>query len=192
MKIQYVIGAIAAAFIGSGAQATTLTFDTTADCSTAEVAITAGAAASACGLWPSSPNGTSSLVRSTISNPSDSFWTATFTSLMSMVSIDLGDFNSDPDRLFLSAFDSSDALLGTVTMDIASSSTSMHTLNLAFANISSVTFGVTGDLGRGGMYADNLTFSNDVAPVPLPAGLGLLAAGLFGLGAAGRRRKAAK
>lgn len=189
MKTQYVIGAIAAAFIGSGAHATTLTFDTTADCTTADVSITAGAGAAACSGQSSSPNNTPALVRT---GQFDSFWTATFSSLMNMVSIDLGDYNQDEDSLFLTAFDASSTMLGTITLDIPTTSRDMHTLSLAFANISSVTFGTSGALGLGAIYADNLTFSNDVAPVPLPAGLGLLVAGLFGLGVAGRRRKAAK
>lgn len=188
MRTHYIIGAIAAAFIGSAAQATTLTFDTAADCSTADVSIATGAGA-ACSLSSTAPSGSSSIV---VTGQTVSYWTATFSSLMGMVSVDLGDNNSDEDSLFLTAFDAGNTLLGTTTLNIAASSTAMHTLSLTFANISSVTFGTSGVLGFGGIYADNLTFSpGNVAPVPLPAGLGLLVASLFGLGVAGRRRKAA-
>ena len=168
------------------AQATVLTFDSTADCSTAEVTITAGAAAGACS-GSSGPGGSAMLVRS--SSRGDSFWTATFASLVDGISVDLGDFNADADRLFVSAFDALDALLETVTLDIVASDSTMHTLSLSATNVAKVTFGITGDLGTGsGIYADNLTFSAGMSPVPLPAGGLLILTGLGGL-ALMRRRK---
>ncbi|MBY4894861.1 hypothetical protein KUL25_19050 [Rhodobacteraceae bacterium N5(2021)] len=169
----------------SAASATTLEFDNVADCATSEVTITGGVGNEACGLG-FSPNGTSALVRSTIPNSADSFWTATFSTLMENVSVDLGDNGSDADRLFLSAFDAANTLLETVTLDISSSSVTMHTLTLLSTNIASITFGTTGELGLGGIYADNLSFTQ-VAAIPLPAGGLLLLGGLAGLIAARRR-----
>lgn len=169
--------------LGAGAaQATTLTFDTNADCSTSEVSIASpGPIFGPCGLG-GSPNGTSALVQL---GDGVSYWVAVFTSVVSNVSIDLGDFNQDADRLFLWAWDeNNNDLLPNAEVDIAANFTGMVTLSLALSGIKSIVFGVYGS----GVYADNLTFTP--APrVPLPAALPLLLTGLGGLGFVGWRRK---
>lgn len=185
LKPVLLVGALTLA--AGAAQATVLTFDSTADCSTPEVTITAGSAAGACSGTSSGPGGSAMLVRS--SARGDSFWTATFSSLMGGISVDLGDFNADEDRLFVSAFDALDALLETVTLDISASDRTMHTLSLTATNVAKITFGITGDLGTGsGIYADNLTFSSAMSPIPLPAGGLLILTGLGGLALMRRRR----
>ncbi|MGV6850324.1 MAG: VPLPA-CTERM sorting domain-containing protein [Marinibacterium sp.] len=168
----------------SAAHATTLSLGSTADCSTPEVTITADAAAGACQIG-GSPAG-AALVKSGLN---DTFWTASFTGTVTGVSIDLGDHNADADRLFLSAFDSGNNNIETVTLDILSSSRIMHTLSLVSTGIAKITFGTTGEIGRGGIYAQNLNFTPETSPVPIPAAGFLLMGGLGGLAALRRRRK---
>ena len=103
----------------------------------------------------------------------------------SSVSVDLGDFNSDPDRIFLSVFDSLNNILNTVTFDLASSFSGMETLSVTAANIAYATFGTTGDLGLGGIFVDNFTF--EAASVPEPAVIGLMGLGLAAFGLRRRR-----
>jgi hypothetical protein len=176
------VACLVLAIPNSAIHATTLTFDSTADCSTTQVSITAGTAASPCGLGIS-PNGTSALVSSRAS-PREAFWTAIFTSVVTGVSIDLGDFNEDPDP-----FNSSHVLIGSTSVDISSSFTGMVNLALpGLSNIASVEFGVTGDFG--GIYADNLSFTAAAVPVPaVGAGLPGLALAFGGFLAWRRRRK---
>lgn len=118
------------------------------------------------------------------------FIIASLTGTASSISVDLGDTNADADRLFLSVFDSADNLLGTVTEDIATSFIGMRTLSLSFANIAYAHFGSTGELGLGGIYADNFTFESSVSEVPVPAAAFLFAPALLGF--MGLRRKANK
>ncbi len=182
--------------IAGPAHATTLTFNSSADCSTSAVNITGGAGSEAC-VTTTGPAGSSALVRSTIPNVLDSFWTATFSSTASNVSIDLGDLGSDPDRLFLKAYDAANSLIGAVLLDITASDNTMHTLSLIVSGIKSITFGTIGaqfpgdpdGLGLGGIYADNLTYTTEASPVPIPAALPLLATGLGAMGLAGWRSK---
>jgi hypothetical protein len=115
---------------------------------------------------------------------------------VSDVSIDLGDFNADADRLFLWAWDKDGNDLGFVLHDITADFSGMVTLSLVLSGIKSVAFGTIGalfdgdpdGLGFGGIYADNLTFTPAVSAVPLPAALPLLASALGGLGFCGWRR----
>jgi hypothetical protein len=132
------------------------------------------------------PNGTQSIVLS----GDGEFMRADLSSTTSFISVDLGDFNADADRLFLSVFDNTDTLLGSITEDIASNFTGMKTLSLAFANIAYATFGSTGEIGSGGVFADNFTFKSSVSEVPVPAAAFLFAPALLGF--LGLRRKAAK
>ena len=194
LKYMMTIAASAAFTVLAGAaSATTLTFDSDADCTGPAVTITAGAGNGPCASIPgfflsNSPNGTSALTAS--SQRGNDFWTATFASLASGVSIDLGDFNADADRLFVNAYDAANALIEAITLDIDPSDATMHTLALASTGIKSITFGITGDLGTGtGIYADNLTFDAATPEVPLPAAGLMLLAAVGGLGAMRRRRK---
>lgn len=188
LKMATVAGALM--LMSQGANAAVLTFDSAADCSSPGVTITAGAAAEAC-FTSTAPGGSTALLRSTIGNPADTFWTATFSSLVSGISIDLGDFNADADRLFISAFNLADELIETVTLDILDTEIELQTLSLTSIDVVKITFGVTGEIGLGGIFADNLTYTT-LAAVPLPAGGLLLIGALGGLGFAGRRRKAKK
>ena len=180
----------------SAAQATVLSFDDVSDCSVpSEVTITGGVGNEACGI-SGGPNGTSSLVRSTVPDVLDSYWVAVFDFDVSNVSIDLGDFAADPDRLFLWAWDAANNFLGSVELDTLASDNTMHTLSLAFTNVRSISFGTIGalfpgdpnGLGLGGIYADNLTYTRTPSEVPVPAALPLLLTGLGGLGMMGLRR----
>lgn len=104
----------------------------------------------------------------------------------SSVSIDLGDFNQDADRIFLSAFDKLNNLLATTTFDLAASFTGMHTLSLDVANIAYATFGLTGGIGRGSIYADNFVFANHA--VPEPGAMALLVLALCAMVLVSRRQ----
>lgn len=205
MKTNFLTGvALASAIMlgTSAAQATVLTFGDVSDCNVAsEVTITGGVGSEACQVTPG-PTGSSALVRSTVPDVLDSFWVAEFAFDVSNVSIDLGDLGSDPDRLFLWAWDAALNLIGFTELDISATDSTMHTLSLAFTNIRSISFGTIGalfpgdpnGLGLGGIYADNLTYTRTPSEVPVPAAMPLLLLGLGGLGVMGlgRKRKAVK
>jgi hypothetical protein len=140
--------------------------------------------------FSSSPLGTNAI---TISGTLDGKVRADIAAGASFVSVDLGDRATDPDRIILSVFDSLDNLLGSVTQDLSSSFYGMVTLSLAYSNIAYATFGTTGELGRGGIYADNFTFTpNAVNPsaVPVPAAAVLFAPALLGFMGLRRRKQA--
>lgn len=103
----------------------------------------------------------------------------------SFVSIDLGDFGSDSDNIFLSVFDAADNLLGT-TSQLCCSITEMVTLSLAFEGISYALFGSSGTFNNS-VYADNFIYDARVSEVPLPAAVWLFATGLMGFSAVRRR-----
>jgi len=110
---------------------------------------------------------------------------ADFFSPQNFVSVDLGDFNGDPDLLVLRAFNSANGLLGFASILIDASFSGMRTLSVTAPNIAYVTFGSEApSLGGSSVYADNLTFNT----VPEPGSLALVATGLTAFGLVRRRR----
>lgn len=110
---------------------------------------------------------------------------ATFTDFMNYVSVDIGDFNSDADTLFLYAYDSANNLLDFASFDNPASSRDMHTLevNSLNLNIAYVEFYGVGINDANNVYWDNFSYSNEVpVPEPTSAVLGLSTlAGLLGI-----------
>ena len=101
----------------------------------------------------------------------------------SFVSVDLGDFDTDADTLFLEVFDAANVSLGFTSQLIAADFTGMRTLSLSAANIDHAVFGARAPAFNGSsVIADNFTFTSGAAQVPEPATL--LPAGLSMLGLA--------
>ncbi|KMK64186.1 VPLPA-CTERM sorting domain-containing protein [Puniceibacterium sp. IMCC21224] len=172
------------AFAGSfsAAHAATLDFSASGSCAGGPGVTFAILTNSNCFLAPT-PNNTNGL--SLLSNTSSSSRVrADFTDLASFVSVDLGDFGSDTDTVFISAYDSIGTLLGTQSASIVGRA--MKTVSVASADISYAIFGSSFDVGF--IAADNFKFTTQVSAVPLPAGGALLLTGL-GAFALARRRK---
>jgi hypothetical protein len=118
------------------------------------------------------PNGTNGIIAD--GTPRSTF-TAVFDVLTNSVSVDLGDFGTDPDDIFLQAFGLGGAPLGEVSQLLSDSDTSMHTLSINASGISYVIFGSRApSLNGSSVYADNLTFGT---PVPEPGTWALMLAG---------------
>jgi hypothetical protein len=131
-----------------------------------------------------SPNGTTGIIGDGSPRPA---LTAVFDVLTSSVSVDLGDFGSDPDELFLQAFGLGGVPLGESSLLISSSDASMHTLSISTSGISYVVFGSRSpSLNGSSVYADNLTFD---APVPEPGTWAMMIAGFAALGWRIRRQR---
>lgn len=168
------------------AQATTINFDAGVNgpsYSESGVTFTGLGGGSFTTLFGPTPNGTFGLIVDNF-NPIQ----GSFLSAVSMVSVDLGDFNADADDLFLRAYDSADNFLGQDTLTIPSTFTGLMTLNVSFAGISRVEFGGVGLNGQSNVYADNFSFDMAGNGVPEPAAWAMLVIGFGAMGGAMRAR----
>lgn len=136
------------------------------------------------------PNGTRGILAG--GSPRAEF-RADFSSLASLVAVDLGDFNADPDTLFLEIFDTANQSLGFTSLLINGADQTMHTLQLSGTGISYAIFGGRDPAINGNsVYADNFTFDS-AAAVPEPATWAFMIVGFGAVGAslrAGRRKQA--
>lgn len=185
---------IAGAFClaGGAVGATTLDFDTAvgdlAGVDLGEVTITAGGSPVSAA---STPNGTTGLLAYDFNcGCFPNAFTATFETAMTDVSVDLGDFNQDADDLYLYAYDAANVLVDSFLISIDAAFIGLETLTVSATSISYVVFGGVGLNGENNVYADNLTFSGNVAAVPVPAAGLLLIGGLGLLGAVQGRPRA--
>ena len=110
----------------------------------------------------------------------------------SSVSVDLGDFNADPDGLLLRAYSPLNVLLMSATLATLAPDSDMHTLSVVAPNIAYVIFGSESPSVNGSsVYADNFAFQQDgpLSTVPEPATMVLLGLGLVGIGTRRWRRR---
>jgi len=80
------------------------------------------------------------------------------------VSVDIGDYDSDSDRLFLEIFDSGGTSLGYTDLVIAPEFVGMETLSLSAPNIAFAIFGAREAGGGSSVYSDNFTYERIPAP----------------------------
>jgi hypothetical protein len=134
-----------------------------------------------------SPNGTKGIVATNGSNfPQINALIAGGTNF---VSVDIGDYNSDADSLFLRAYDSGNNLIDSDGFVIGDAFTGLVTLSVSVAGIDRVEFGGFGVQGSS-VYGDNFTFDSN-AVVPEPGAWALMLMGFGGLGAMLRSRRTA-
>lgn len=120
-------------------------------------------------LWASDgPNGTLGLLDMNIPHKE---LRADISSGATFVSVDLGDYDQDSDRIFLEVFDAANNLLGYADLVISEDFVGMETLSLSAPNISYAIFGAR-DAGRGSsVYADNFTFEQIPEVIPSPGAI---------------------
>lgn len=193
MPMRDLLVAAGLGLLASGAGAATLDFDTIGDCSGGDIVtfniLTDG---SACKLWHDSPDAEDDagavFGRPPTVEPGPTAVRATFSAPVYFVSVFLGDFGEDADNIFLRIFDGADKLLDSVEYLRAAGSLEM--IQLSLKNETAIAYAEFGtnaeDLGA--FFADDFSYST-TAPIPLPASLPLLLAGVGGLALLRRRAR---
>ena len=112
------------------------------------------------------PNGTLGLVDN--NNPKKEL-RADIPGGTTFMSVDLGDFDLDSDRLFVEVFDAGDNLLGSSFGVIAADFTGMLTFTFTSASptMAYAVFGARDAVNGSSVYADNFTFE----PIPAPGAI---------------------
>jgi hypothetical protein len=113
------------------------------------------------------PNGTESIID--FSSPTQKELRADITVGATFVSVDLGDYGDDSDKLFLEIFQASGTSLGYTDLTIASDFTGMETLSLtSVKRIAYAVFGARSPaVGGSSVHADNFEFT----PIPAPGAI---------------------
>lgn len=133
-------------------------------------------------VYTGSPNGTPALVEQ---NSPRKELRADISGGARRVSVDLGDFNADPELIFLEVFNDADVSLGFVSRSVPASFEGMNTLALKAPGIAYAVFGARQPAINGSsVVADNFVW----LPVPEVGHLPLFALGLAGVVVAARRR----
>lgn len=112
-------------------------------------------------LTGTTPNGTFGLLDN---NTPRKELRADISSGTTFVSVDLGDYDADSDRLFLEVFDTGNNSLGYTDLVISSDFVGMQTLSLSALNIAYAVFGARDAVNGSSVYADNFTFESVPAP----------------------------
>lgn len=136
----------------------------------------------------STPNGTAGLLGDFQSGFFPELRADFLSALTGTVSVDLGDFNADPDLLFLELFDSGSTSLGFTSLTTLASDTTMHTFTLSGSNIAFAVFGSRAPSVSGSsVFADNFTFINGAVPEPTTWAMMLIGFGAIGVSMRHRR-----
>ena len=113
------------------------------------------------------PNGTFGLISKQDGSGNFSPLKAVITGGASSVSIDLGDFDQDPDGLFLQVYNSSNVLIDSSTLTTLASDSTMHTLTLTDPGIAYAIFGSgPPSVSGSSVFADNFTWTPAAVPEP--------------------------
>lgn len=104
-----------------------------------------------------SPDGSNSLLN--IESPREES-RIDFAGPVSAVSVDIGDFNADPDTLFVEAFNSDDVLIDSDSLLIDASFIGMETLSVSGSNIAYIITGARAPaLNGASVFIDNIAFT---------------------------------